>query len=130
MYCHGRLKTTLVKADVSKTLSKLERRYCVTHKELLVVVFAFQHFRHYLYWHKVVVRTDHRAIQWLLNFKYPQNQVAMWIELLDTYDMEIKHRSGARHGNAGSLCKYLCRQCGLLDDSKTERWGEMCNIRV
>lgn len=49
----------------------------------------------------------------------------MWIELLDTYDMEIKHRSGARHGNAGSLSKYPCRQCGLLDDSKTERCAEV-----
>lgn len=56
-------------AYASRTLSKSERRYCVTRKELLAVVFAFKHFRHYLYGHKVVVRTDHSALKWLLNFK-------------------------------------------------------------
>ena len=33
----------------SRTLSKSERRYCVTWKELLDVVHFVKHFRHYLY---------------------------------------------------------------------------------
>lgn len=80
---HGKLR---VIAYASRTLSKSERRYCVTRKELLAVVFAFKRFRHYLYGHKVFVRTDHSALKWVLNFKDPQGQVARWIEVLDTYE--------------------------------------------
>lgn len=63
----------------SRTLSKSERKYCVTRKELLALVFACKHFRHYLYGHKVKVRTDHSALKWLMSFKDPQGQVARWI---------------------------------------------------
>lgn len=48
----------------------------VTRKELLALVFACKHFRHYLYGHKVMVRTDHSALKWLMSFKDPQGQVA------------------------------------------------------
>ena len=46
-------------AYASKTLSKCERRYCVTRKELLAVVNYVKHFRHYLYGKKFTLRTDH-----------------------------------------------------------------------
>lgn len=104
--------TTKVISYASRTLSKSERKYCVTRKELLALVFACKHFRHYLYGHKVIVRTDHSALKWLMSFKDPQGQVARWIELLSTYDLEITHRPGAKHGNADSLSRYPCRQCG------------------
>lgn len=87
------------------------RKYCVTRKELLALVFACKHFRHYLYGHKVKVNTDHSALKWLMSFKDPQGQVARWIEVLSTYDLEITHRPGVRHGNADSLSRYPCRQC-------------------
>ena len=37
-------------AYYSRTLSKPERRYCVTRKELLAVVQAVKHFHHYIFW--------------------------------------------------------------------------------
>ena len=107
---------TRVISYASRTLSKSERRYCVTRKELLAVVFGCKHFRHYLYGHKVIVRTDHSALRWLLNFKDPQGQVARWIEFLGTYDIEIRHRPGAKHCNADSLSRHPCHQCGFSED--------------
>lgn len=56
-------------AYASRTLSKKERRYYVTRKKLLTVVFACKHFHHYLYNHKVIVRTERSALKWLTNFK-------------------------------------------------------------
>lgn len=40
-------------------ICKTERQYCVTWKEVLVVVMVIKHFHHYLYGTKFLVRTDH-----------------------------------------------------------------------
>ena len=59
-------------AYCSKTLNQAERGYNIYNKELLVVLHALQHWRHYLAdaKHQVVVHTDHKA---LLGFKEPKN---------------------------------------------------------
>ena len=51
-------------AFASCTLSKSERRYCVTHRELLAVVFT-QQFRPYLLGKEFTLRTDHGSLSWL-----------------------------------------------------------------
>ena len=63
-------------AYASRTLSKSEKRYCVTRKEMLALVSFVKYFRHYLYGRKFTIRTDHSSLKWLLNFKNPENQVA------------------------------------------------------
>jgi hypothetical protein len=47
----------------SRSLTKSEKRYCVTRKELLAVIFAVKQFRHFLYGHKFTIRTDHSALK-------------------------------------------------------------------
>jgi hypothetical protein len=56
-------------AYASRTLSKPERRYCVTRRELLAVVTFIHHFRPYLLGRKFSLRTDHSSITWLRIFK-------------------------------------------------------------
>ena len=67
----------------SRVLTKQERRYCVTRKELLAVVHFVKIYRHYLVGRKFVLRTDHAFLRWLRSFKQPEGQVARWLELLD-----------------------------------------------
>lgn len=105
-----------VVAYASKVLSKSEKKYCVTRKELLAVVTFIKHFRPFLYGHKFLVRTDHSSLKWLLRFKDPEGQLARWIEVISTYDMEIEHRAGKLHGNADGLSRVPCGQCGYFDD--------------
>lgn len=52
----------------SQSLSKPERQYCVTRKELLAVVKAVKQFHHFLFGRHFIVRSDHSALRWLLNF--------------------------------------------------------------
>ena len=49
----------------SRSLSKPERNYCVTQRELLAVVFAIRKLRHYLS-QRFTIRTDHSSLRWLL----------------------------------------------------------------
>ncbi|GFY19212.1 retrovirus-related Pol polyprotein from transposon 17.6 [Trichonephila clavipes] len=71
-----------VSAYFSKCLSKPERNYCVTRKELLVIVKAVEHFHPYLYGRKFLLRTDHISLTLLLNFKNSEGQIARWIQRL------------------------------------------------
>ena len=51
----------------SRTLSKAERKYCVTRKELLAVVTFTKLFRPYLLGRHFTLRTEHSSLQWLYN---------------------------------------------------------------
>ena len=100
-----------VLAYYSKSLSKTERRYCVTRRELLAVIDSIKHYHHYLYGVPFRVRTDHAALNWLMRFKNPEGQVARWLELLGTYNFTIEHRPGKKHGNADGLSRRPCTEC-------------------
>ena len=95
-------------AYASRTLSKSERKYCVTRKELLALVYFVKYFRHYLYGRKFTARTDHASLRWLMNFKNPEGQVARWLEVLSTFSMAIEHRPGRLHGNADGMSRKPC----------------------
>ena len=113
----------------SRTLSKPERNYCVTRRELLAVLECVKHFHKYLYGQHFLLRTDHAALQWLLQFKNPEGQLARWIERLQSYDFRIEHRKGGKHGNADALsrrpCKVECRHC-----SKAENKENIVDVRL
>lgn len=92
-------------AYASRKFSKSERRYSVTRQELLAVVTAVKHFRHYLFGRKFRVRTDHGSLRWLMNFKDAEGQMARWLATLGMFDFSIEHRPGARHQNADALSR-------------------------
>ncbi|KAK2898063.1 hypothetical protein Q8A73_014443 [Channa argus] len=71
------------------SLSRPERNYCVTRRELLAVVLAVRHFRPYLLGTR-------------------------WLEILQEYDFDIQHRPGRQHGNADALSQRPC----LLDECR------------
>ena len=91
----------------SKSLSKQQRRYCVTKRELLAVVVFLTKFRHYLLGREFLIRTDHSSLRWLCGFKDPQHQLARWLEVISEYNYKIIHRSGNKHGNADSLSRQM-----------------------
>ena len=89
----------------SISLAPEQRRYCVTRRELLAVVRFTRQYRHYLLGKPFVVRTDHSSLSWLLSFKYPQGQLARWMEELSQFNMKIEHRPGKKHANADALSR-------------------------
>ncbi|GBN06648.1 Retrovirus-related Pol polyprotein from transposon 297 [Araneus ventricosus] len=92
-------------AYFSKSLGNPERSYCVTRKELLAIVKSIEHFHHYLYGRKFLLRTDHASLRWLLISRETEGQVARWIQKLQEYDFEIQHRKGTSHGNADAISR-------------------------
>lgn len=122
--------TERVIAYASRTLTKSERKYCVTRKELLAVVHFVKHYRHYLYGKRFLLRTDHGSLKWLLRFKNPEGQLARWLEVISTYDIEIEHRPGKKHGNADALSRVPCAQCGFDPSSENHTLTIESSVRT
>nr|VZI11431.1 unnamed protein product [Spirometra erinaceieuropaei] len=89
----------------SQTLTKPERNYSTTHKELLAVVTFVKKFHHYLAGKRFILRTDHQALRWLENFKDPTGQLARWQADLLEYSYTVIHRAGKKHQNADALSR-------------------------
>ena len=92
-------------AYASQTLSRSQRNYCTTYRELLAVVNFVKHFKHYLLGRNFTIRTDHSSLRWLLNFKDTDGIVARWLMSLQSFDFTIVHRRGIDHGNADALSR-------------------------
>ena len=91
----GQLK---VIAYASRALSRTERRYCITRKELLGVVFGLKQFRQHLLGRSFTIRTDYAALTFLKRMPEPIGQEGRWLDLLSEYNFEIQHRPGRAMG--------------------------------
>ena len=83
-------------AYASRSMTKPQRRYCTTRRELLAIITFVQYFRH------------HSALRWIMTFKDPVDQMARWLEIMAQFDFKIEHRAGKKHGNADALSMVPC----------------------
>jgi len=99
-------------AYASKAMSRSERNYCVTRREMLAVVYYMRAFRHFLLGRKFLIRTDHAALQWMQKTREPIDQQARWCEIIQEFEYDIEYRAGRLHTNADAMSRRPCRQCG------------------
>lgn len=59
-----------------EAISKPERIFCTTRRELSAIVKEIDHFHSHLYGWKFTIRTDHAFLWWLVNFKNPEGEMA------------------------------------------------------
>src|SRR2546425_334016 len=109
-------------AYASRTLSRPEKNYCVTRRELLAIVYFVKQFRSYLLGREFLIRTDHSALRWLKLTPEPIGQQARWLERLEEYSYKIEHRAGNKHTNADALSRRPCRQCDRYEDEDEDAW--------
>lgn len=62
----------------SKHLSKAQRNYSASEREMLAVVLAIEHFRQYLYGRQFRVISDHQPLKSLMTASDPHPQLARW----------------------------------------------------
>ena len=107
-------------AFASRSLTRTQRRYCTTRRELLAVVCFVRHFRHFLLGRKFLIRTDHSSLRWIMSFREPTDQMARWLEILSQFEFVIEHREGKKHNNADSLSRTPCDPdtCECYNESK------------
>jgi hypothetical protein len=82
-----------------------ERNYGATQLEQLAVVWAVEHYRHYLWGRPFEVITDHQALKSLMKMKDPKGIYARWIMRLRPYDIDMIYKPGCKHGHADALSR-------------------------
>ena len=97
----------------SKSFSKAQSQYSTTKRELLAILNFTRQFKHYLLGRKFQIVTDHRALQWLHNFKNPDGLTARWLEKLSAFEKEIVHRSGKTIGHADSMSRIPSQDASM-----------------
>ena len=91
-------------AFASRSLSIAERKWSITEKEALGIIWGLKHFKHFLLGSEFSVRTDHSPLQVLHNAK--TGRLARWAVSLGEFgDFGITHRAGTKHGNADALSR-------------------------
>ena len=103
-------------AYASKGLSKSQRNYCTTYRELLAIVEFVPHFKQFLLGQSFQIRTDHSSLHWLHRFKDAEGLVGRWLATLANYSYTISYRAGELHGNADAMSRHPFtkrrRRCG------------------
>ncbi|BHF69465.1 hypothetical protein SprV_0301251000 [Sparganum proliferum] len=89
----------------SNTLTKAQRNYCTFRRELLAIITFVRQFKHLLIGRRFILRTDHKALQWLQSIKDPMDQLARWQEFLQDFDFDCQFRPDHKHGNADALSR-------------------------
>lgn len=111
-------------AFASRSLSKPEKHYCTTRRELLALVHFTRHFRPYLLGRHFYIRTDHASLTWLQSLKDIDGQLARWLLSLQEFQFTIMHRAGDKHQNADALSRYphqgieTCPSCTSTENSQ------------
>ena len=107
-----------VVAYASKTLTRTERKYCATRREMLALVWATHHIRPYLYGHRFVLRTDHSDSPVASQLQRTRGTNRSLVGAASRIQLHrVVHRPGRHHTNADSLSRMPCKQCGLSEAS-------------
>jgi hypothetical protein len=63
------------------------------------MVYSVQKLRHYLLANHFIFYIDHQALLYLINRPVVSGRVALWMLLLQTYDLKIVYKLGRQHVN-------------------------------
>jgi exodeoxyribonuclease III len=88
----------------SRALKPAETRYHQYEREALALVWACAVFRPYVLGRRFTVVTDCKALLYLTSRPHSA-RIIRWVIALEEYDVQYKHRSGKKHGNADGLSR-------------------------
>ena len=92
-------------AYFSKKLQPAETRYSTHEQEMLAIMLALKHWRHFLYRRPFTIRTDHRSLEHFLTQPQLNNRQRRWAEVLADYDFQIEYESGDTNTVADTLSR-------------------------
>lgn len=82
---------------LSHKLTETQTRWPIVQTECFAIYFAVQKFRPYLYGSKIIVRTDHKPLQYLFTAELTNHTMQKWATYLSEYNITIEHIPGSQN---------------------------------
>ncbi|KZR96601.1 putative KRAB-A domain-containing protein 2, partial [Daphnia magna] len=76
------------------------------------ICFAVKKFRPYIWGTKIVIKTDHHALCWLMTKQELSGRLERWSLSLQEYDISIHYKKGSLHDDADALSRYPIQERG------------------
>ena len=91
----------------SRTFKSAESRYSTTEREALAAKEGLVKFQPYIEGEKILLITDHSALQWARTYENSNRRLAAWGAVFSAYapNLEIIHRAGRVHSNVDPLSR-------------------------
>lgn len=90
---------------VSKKNSETERHYHSSKLEFMAIVWSLDRLRHLILGIHITVFTDCQVLAYMNTLKARNPQLIRWFDLLQEYDIEIKHRPGEKMQHVDALSR-------------------------
>ncbi|KAI5152345.1 hypothetical protein ENBRE01_2758 [Enteropsectra breve] len=104
----------------SRKLTKAEKNYAITEKELLAVVWGIEYYEYQLKGRRFSLITDHIALESIKKkSEFGNKRMARWIERIQEYDFDITYKKGETVVSADALSR-LYENEKEMDDEKTK----------
>jgi hypothetical protein len=107
----------------SRKLRKSEKNYHTTDKECLAIVYCLMKWKCYLEGSTFVVKTDHKALEYLMTKKELSGRQARWTEKLSQFEFKIEYVKGADNGAADALSRNFGDESEDDPDETEELFG-------
>lgn len=103
----------------SKALRGAQLNWTVTEQEFYAVINCLEKFETYLRGSKVIIRTDHKALTFVKNWRLYNARVSRWINYLENFQYEVQHIKGKENIAADILSRYP-PESDLLQEDKVK----------
>lgn len=102
---------------LSKGFTDIEKRYDTHDRELLAIIRALEHLRHFLMGtkHPVTVLTDHNNLNYFRTKQFLTARQTRWMEFLSKFDLQIRYRPGKQ----SQIPDLLSRRADHIPDNDT-----------
>jgi len=101
-------KAERVIAYASRILNDAERKYNVSERECLGIMWALEHWRTILFGHEIEITTDHHALTWLESNKQTHSKLFRWSLRISAFgNITIRYKSGKANADADALSRIF-----------------------
>lgn len=103
---------------MARALTKSEKNYSVTKRELLAVVFAFKKFHKFLWGQPFTLYTDHKALVYIHTQKDANPMMIKWLDTLLDYTFNVVYLPGIHNILPDHLSRLFSKPAQSLEGDK------------